>query len=36
VLLGGAAGTFVAPEDLDVPLTFEGTRAVGARSARVW
>jgi NADH-quinone oxidoreductase subunit F len=30
VLLGGAAGTFVAPEDLDVPLTFEGTRAVGA------
>ncbi|MBM4409554.1 MAG: NADH-quinone oxidoreductase subunit E, partial [Chloroflexi bacterium] len=30
VLLGGAAGTFVGPEDLDVPLTFEGTRAVGA------
>ncbi len=30
VLLGGAAGTFVRPEDLDVPLTFEGTRAIGA------
>jgi NADH-quinone oxidoreductase subunit F len=30
VLLGGAAGTFVRPEDIDVPLTFEGTRAIGA------
>jgi NADH-quinone oxidoreductase subunit F len=30
VLLGGAAGAFVTPEQLDVPLTFEGTRAVGA------
>jgi NADH-quinone oxidoreductase subunit F len=30
VLLGGAAGTFVTPENLDVPLTFEGTRAIGA------
>ena len=30
VLLGGAAGTFVAHEDLDVPLTFEATRAAGA------
>ncbi|MBI4169221.1 MAG: NAD(P)H-dependent oxidoreductase subunit E [Acidobacteria bacterium] len=30
VLLGGAAGSFVTPEDLDVPLTFEGTRAIGA------
>ena len=30
VLLGGAAGTFVTPEDLDVPLTFEGTRTIGA------
>jgi len=29
VLLGGAAGTFVGPEGLDVPLTFEGTRAAG-------
>jgi NADH-quinone oxidoreductase subunit F len=30
VLLGGAAGSFVGPEDLDVELTFEGTRAIGA------
>jgi NADH-quinone oxidoreductase subunit F len=30
VLLGGAAGTFVRPDELDVPLTFEGTRAIGA------
>jgi NADH-quinone oxidoreductase subunit F len=30
VLLGGAAGGFVGPDDLDVPLTFEGTRAIGA------
>jgi NADH-quinone oxidoreductase subunit F len=30
VLLGGAAGTFVGPDALDVPLTFEGTRAIGA------
>jgi NADH-quinone oxidoreductase subunit F len=30
VLLGGAAGTFVAPGELDTPLTFEGTRAIGA------
>jgi len=30
VLLGGAAGSFVTPDDLDVPLTFEGTRAIGA------
>lgn len=30
VLLGGAAGTFVGPDELDVPLTFEGTRAIGA------
>jgi NADH-quinone oxidoreductase subunit F len=30
VLLGGAAGTFVSPQELDTPLTFEGTRAVGA------
>jgi NADH-quinone oxidoreductase subunit F len=29
-LLGGAAGTFVSPSELDVPLTFEGTRAIGA------
>ncbi len=30
VLLGGAAGSFVGPEQLDVPLTLEGTRAIGA------
>ncbi|GAA3445302.1 NAD(P)H-dependent oxidoreductase subunit E [Planomonospora venezuelensis] len=30
VLLGGAAGAFVRPGELDVPLTFEGTRAIGA------
>ena len=30
VLLGGAAGGFVGPDELDVPLTFEGTRAIGA------
>ncbi|HEX6332200.1 MAG TPA: NAD(P)H-dependent oxidoreductase subunit E [Actinomycetota bacterium] len=29
VLLGGAAGTFVGPEDLDLPLTFEDARAAG-------
>ncbi len=30
VLLGGAAGSFVLPEHLDTPLTFEGTRAINA------
>jgi NADH-quinone oxidoreductase subunit F len=30
VLLGGAAGTFVEPQELDTPLTFEATRAIGA------
>ena len=30
ILLGGAAGSFVGPDQLDVPLTFEGTRAIGA------
>jgi NADH-quinone oxidoreductase subunit F len=30
VLLGGAAGTFLTGAELDVPLTFEGTRAAGA------
>lgn len=29
VLLGGAAGTFVGPESLNLPLTFEDTRAAG-------
>jgi len=30
VLLGGAAGSFVGPDALDTPLTFEGARAIGA------
>ncbi len=30
VLLGGAAGGFVSPAELDTPLTFEGTRNIGA------
>ncbi|WP_160051824.1 NADH-ubiquinone oxidoreductase-F iron-sulfur binding region domain-containing protein, partial [Nocardiopsis sp. FR26] len=30
VLLGGAAGTFVRGDELDIPLTFEGARAAGA------
>ena len=30
VLLGGAAGVFVAPDGLDFPLTVEGARAAGA------
>jgi NADH-quinone oxidoreductase subunit F len=30
VLLGGAAGTFVGPQELDTPLSFENTRATGA------
>ncbi|MGY3205275.1 NAD(P)H-dependent oxidoreductase subunit E [Streptomyces sp. TE5632] len=30
VLLGGAAGGFVRADELDVPLTFEGTRQAGA------
>ncbi|MGW1504238.1 NADH-ubiquinone oxidoreductase-F iron-sulfur binding region domain-containing protein [Streptomyces mirabilis] len=29
VLLGGAAGGFVRPDELDIPLTLEGTRAAG-------
>lgn len=29
VLLGGAAGGFIRPDELDVPLTFEGTREAG-------
>ena len=29
ILLGGAAGTFVLPDALDMPLTFEATRAAG-------
>lgn len=30
VLLGGAAGTFVGPSALDMPLSFEGARAANA------
>jgi NADH-quinone oxidoreductase subunit F len=30
VLLGGAAGAFVGPDQLDLPLTHEDTRAAGA------
>ena len=30
VLLGGAAGSFVGPDALDTPLTFEAVRAIGA------
>ena len=30
ILLGGAAGVFVGPERLDMPLTFEATRAAAA------
>ena len=30
ILLGGAAGTFIDTSDLDLPLTFEATRAAGA------
>ena len=30
ILLGGAAGSFVGPDALPTPLTFEGTRAIGA------
>jgi NADH-quinone oxidoreductase subunit F len=29
VLLGGAAGGFVGPHELELPLTFEGARAAG-------
>jgi NADH-quinone oxidoreductase subunit F len=30
ILLGGAAGVFVTPDELDMPLTLEGARAAGA------
>jgi NADH-quinone oxidoreductase subunit F len=30
ILIGGAAGTFVTPDELDLPLTFEGLRGIGA------
>jgi NADH-quinone oxidoreductase subunit F len=33
ILLGGAAGAFVGPDHLDMPLTFEGTRSARAAGA---
>lgn len=30
VLMGGAAGTFLTPDEIDVPLTFEDLRAIGS------
>ncbi len=30
VLVGGAAGTFLGPDEIEVPFTFEGMRSVGA------
>jgi NADH-quinone oxidoreductase subunit F len=30
ILLGGAAGSFIPLDELDVPLTFEGTQSIGA------
>ncbi len=30
ILLGGAAGVFVTPDEIDIPLTLEGARAAGA------
>jgi NADH-quinone oxidoreductase subunit F len=30
ILLGGAAGVFVRPDEIDMPLTFEGARAAQA------
>jgi NADH-quinone oxidoreductase subunit F len=30
VLMGGAAGTFLAPEEIDVPLTYESLQAIGS------
>ena len=35
VLLGGAAGSFVSPQELDTPLTFEGVRDHW-RQPRLW
>ena len=34
ILLGGAAGSFVTADDLDLRLTFEDSKAAGDRSAR--
>lgn len=30
ILVGGAAGALVSPEELDTPMTFEGMRTIGA------
>ncbi len=30
ILFGGAAGTFLTPDEIDVPLSFEATREIGA------
>jgi NADH-quinone oxidoreductase subunit F len=30
ILMGGAAGTFLTPDEIDVPLTFENLRAIGS------
>jgi len=30
VLVGGAAGAFISPDELDTPFTFEGMREIGA------
>jgi NADH-quinone oxidoreductase subunit F len=30
ILLGGSAGSFLTPAELETPLSFEGTRAIGA------
>lgn len=30
ILLGGAAGSFLTPAQIDVPLSFDGVRAIGA------
>ncbi|MBI5961194.1 MAG: NAD(P)H-dependent oxidoreductase subunit E [Chloroflexi bacterium] len=30
VLMGGAAGTFLTPDEIDVPLTYEGLQAIGS------
>jgi NADH-quinone oxidoreductase subunit F len=30
ILMGGAAGTFLTPDEIDVPMTFEDLRAIGS------
>ena len=36
ILLGGAAGAFVGPDELDLPLSFEAARERGVTWARAW